>query len=271
MAQQSKAGERSTLILQFGRLLAPIYELAERHTPPTSADYRITAAVFRPDVERWSHFFVERFVLVGGTHFNHEKDDIVRDVFHLAGALATFAREAGTPEEIQVSCKQRLKRCQEVTLEAIDRVPIEWEARLLEARTPFTVYMHIRDAIHTAKQRVHYFDRYLATDFFHLYMRDLSRSLEIRLVTTHGSTDYGVTNVRAVSGLAAGEFANYQLIQCHHTDLHDRNLRIDGQIFFLGPSINAAGSHPTNFSPTDSSPAAQVILDGIIAKGSVVS
>jgi hypothetical protein len=158
-----------------------------------------------------------------------------------------------------------------MTLEAIDRVPIEWEARLLEARTPFTVYMHIRDAISTAKSRIHYFDRYLTTDFFHLYMRDRSRSLEIRLVTTQGGADYGVTNVRAVSALAAVEFDNYQLVQCHHSDLHDRNIRIDDQIFFLGPNINAAGTHPTNFSPTDSSPAAQTILDAIMAKGTVIT
>jgi hypothetical protein len=36
MAEQSKAAQRSTLILQLGRLLAPIYELAERSTSPTS-------------------------------------------------------------------------------------------------------------------------------------------------------------------------------------------------------------------------------------------
>jgi len=271
MAEQSKAAQRSTLILQLGRLLAPIYELAERSAPPTSVDYRVTAASFRPDLDKWNNGSVAPFVIVGGYRFGHEQDDIVHELYLLAGALATFAREPGDPAAIQLSLRDRLKRCQEVTLEAIERVPIEWEARLFESRTPFTVYMHIRDAINTAKTRVHYFDRYLDTDFFHLYLRNLARTLQIRLVTTQGNATFGVSNVRAVSALAGVEFSDYKLIECHHSDLHDRNLRIDDQVFFLGPSINAAGTHPTNFSPTDSSAAAHAVLDAIIAKGSVIT
>jgi hypothetical protein len=67
MPQQSKAAERSTLILQLGRLLAPISELAERPTPPTSADYRLAAAAFRPDVDQWNNGSVGPFVCVGAT------------------------------------------------------------------------------------------------------------------------------------------------------------------------------------------------------------
>jgi hypothetical protein len=123
MAEQSKAAQRSTLILELGRLLAPIYELAERSTPPTSADYRMAAASFRPDLDKWNNGSVAPFVMVGGYRFGHELDDIVREVYQLAGALASFARAAGDPAEIQLSLRDRLKRCQEVTLEAIDRVP----------------------------------------------------------------------------------------------------------------------------------------------------
>jgi len=232
LGKQSKAAERSTLVLQLGRLLAPIYELTERSTPPTSADYRIAAATFRPDLDQWNNNGVGQFVVVGGYRFGHELNDIVREMYQLAEVLPVLARQGGDLAGRQASLKDKLRKCQEVTLEAIDRVPIEWESRLFEARTPFTVYMHVRDAISTAKMRIHYFDRYLATDFFHLYMRDLSRSLEIRLVTTQGNPDYGVANVGAVSVLAAAEFGNYQLIQCHHADLHDRNIRVDDQVFF---------------------------------------
>src|SRR3954463_15298963 len=43
-----------------------------------------------------------------------------------------------------------------------------------------------------------------------------------------------------------------ELIECLPTDLHDRNLRIDDTVFFLGTSIKDAGTQPTNFSPADS-------------------
>lgn len=123
----------------------------------------------------------------------------------------------------------------------------------------------------TAAHRIHYFDRYVNEEFFRLYLRDLDRSLEIRLVTTKGNQDFGVDNLLPVSGLVAQEFSNYQLIECHHTNLHDRNLRIDDNIFHLGASLKDAGRHPMNFSLADSSAQAHQILDDVMGGGTVVS
>lgn len=271
MNDQSKAAQRSILILHFGRLMAPVYELAERSSPPAAAEYRVAVATLAPDMDRWNAE-VNAFATVGGTWFGLESNDIMRPAHNFRlGPLGELARSSNDLATKQATLRQLLKTVQDETLAAIDNIPIEWEPRLLGAKTPFTVHMHIRDAILTTKKRVHYFDRYLNADFFSLYLRGLSRSVQVRLVTTQGNANFGVANVRAVSALAVAEFADYQLIECHHTDLHDRNLRIDDQIFFLGPSINAAGTHPTNFSPTDSSAAAHAILDAIIAKGTVIT
>jgi hypothetical protein len=75
----------------------------------------------------------------------------------------------------------------------------------------------------------------------------------------------------SVGRTAAGEFTNYQLIECLPSDLHDRNLRIDDAVFFLGTSIKDAGTQPTNFSPADSTVAVHTVLDGIMTKGTVVT
>jgi hypothetical protein len=40
MAKPDKAGQRAILILQLGRLLAPLYDLAEMSTPPTWPSWR---------------------------------------------------------------------------------------------------------------------------------------------------------------------------------------------------------------------------------------
>ena len=78
-------------------------------------------------------------------------------------------------------------------------------------------------------------------------------------------------STKCVSRLAAREFGNYHLIECLPADLHDRNLRIDDTVFFLGTSIKDAGTQPTNFSPADSTAAGHATLDGIMAKGTSIS
>lgn len=234
MAETDKAAERSILILQFGRVLAPVIALAERTTPPTATEYRIAAATFRPDVDRWANE-VSRFVQVGGYRFEHEYNDILQSPYRLCKRLGEFGRDtSGQPAAAQNRLKELLHDCQASTLAAIDRVPIDWLPQLLEGNTPFAVYLKLRDAIGTAKRRIHYFDRYLNEDFFPLYLRGADRSLEIRLVTTRGNHHYGITNVVHVSRLAGLEFAVFKLLECAPQDLHDRNLRIDDHNLLSG-------------------------------------
>jgi hypothetical protein len=269
MTEKDKAAQRSTLILQLGALLAPLSEMAERNSPPTAAEYQIAAARGISDSQRWNSE-VSEFATVGAYRLGHLVADITREPHNLLHELPDWAKTDADDVSRQATLRDRLNQCRQVTLQAIDQVPIEWTARLHDEKTPFSVYLSIRDAIGTAKRRIHYFDRYLDTDFFHLFMRDLSRTLEIRLVTTRGNAKYGVANVSAVSKRVAVEFTNYQLIECVPGDLHDRNLRVDDTVLFLGPSIKDAGTQPTNFSPADSSAAGHAVLDGIMGKGTVI-
>src|SRR5688500_6040442 len=97
MAQPDKAGERTTLILQLGRLLAPIYDLAEKQTPPTSTAYPVASARFNPDLHRWRGE-ARNFVNVGGYIFDHELDDITRGASTMLTLLRTLARQAATDQ-----------------------------------------------------------------------------------------------------------------------------------------------------------------------------
>ena len=270
MTEKDKAAQRSTIIFQLGKLLAPLFELAEKTPPPTAAEYQIVTARCMPDKDRWCAE-VEHFVSFGDYRLGHLGNDITREPHNLLHEMPGMARSIADDAARQSNFRTRLMTCRDQALAAIDLVPIEWVARLHETQTPFSVYLKIRDAIGTAKRHVHYFDRYLDTEFFHLYLRDLNRGLEVRLVTTKGKTSFGVSNVLSVSPVAAGEFANYQLIECLPADLHDRNLRIDDTVFFLGTSIKDAGTQPTNFSPADSTAAGHAVLDGIMAKGTVIT
>ena len=265
-----KAAERSTLILQLGGLLAPIINLVEKPTPPTSAEYRVAAARFQHDFGRWKNE-VSRFVVVQNVQFQNEYSDIMISAWPIFTEVSTLAKDSATDEKTkQAKLRVRLEVCQKETIAAIGQVPIDWASKLLKGNTPFSTYLKIRDAISTAKKRVHYFDRYLDADFFPLYLRDLDRSLEIRLVTTRGNERYGVTNMRVVSRLVAQEFTNYQLIESNAAEIHDRNLRVDDTVFHLGSSAKDAGKHPMNFTLADSTAQAHQILDDLIAKGTVV-
>jgi hypothetical protein len=125
MAHTDKAGERTTLIFQLGRLLAPIYDLAEKQTPPTSTEYQVAAARFNPDLNRWTKE-AHDFVNVGGFIFDHALDDIIRSPNIILRLLATLAKQAATNQTAaQFSLNENLKIYgQETTAAAINRVPI---------------------------------------------------------------------------------------------------------------------------------------------------
>ena len=172
--------------------------------------------------------------------------------------------------KIRGRIEDEVKNAREKFLEYIDRIPIEWEPVVFEANTPFTSYLRIKESIHSVRQRLHYFDRYLKPDFFELFLASVDRTVETRLVTTAGDKRYGVASVIAISKLARQEFANFKLIEVAPTVLHDRNLRVDDQIFNLGPGVDRAGMALTNFGLSDSSKEAHRQFDQIISKGHAV-
>lgn len=154
----------------------------------------------------------------------------------------------------------------------LNMIPVEWEATLYQAKTPFTVYLRIMDAVANAQRRIDYFDRYLREDFYQLYLRHLDRSIEVRLITTRGPSTkgYGVEAVLAVSDRCRREFADYRLIEVSHKDLHFRMLRVDDQIFNLDIGTSDAGTYPTLFTPVPSLPPDHRILDDVLHAGRTV-
>lgn len=99
----------------------------------------------------------------------------------------------------------------------------------------------------------------------------MNSDISIRLITTAGNLKFGITSVSAVSNLARQQFSDYQLIEVDKNVLHDRNLRVDNQIFTLGPGVDRAGLALTNFGPSDSSIVAHDQFDNIIASGRVIT
>jgi hypothetical protein len=226
---------------------------------------------FKRDAHKFYQEGIRRFTRFSTIEFYQEGYDISQRLAGLGNLLNRLANNTTDDDRTkQLRLHESLEETKRQVLEKIDQIPIDWTSVIFQESTPFSTHLRIYDAIRTAKRRIHYFDRYLDADFYPLYLRDVGRSLEIRLVTTKGTQHYGATNIAAISRLAQQEFTDYQLIQCAQSVLHDRNLRIDDRIFNLGTSIKDVGKHATNFAVADNTAQAHQILDDLIKKGTVI-
>lgn len=268
-----KAHQRDRLILEFGILMQPFDDLVKRDPAPNVDDYRIAIAKVHAGDAKWRTRVREFATFAQDVVFHIECSDISHVPERFRGLIQQFLRDPNLSEnlnEVHRRFTVELKNMKNTFLELVKSVPFEWEPILFEANTPFTSYLRIRESIAIVNNRLDYFDRYLKEDFFHLFLNSLNSEISVRLVTTSGNMDYGVNNVIHVSNLARQQFNDYQLIEVGQKELHDRNLRVDDQIFTLGPGVDRAGMALTNFGPSDSSEEAHKEFDNIIAKGNVV-
>ena len=259
--------------MELGTLIQPFVELVDSSVPPTINKYRIASAKVQSGDSAWrntarlfSTFADDVFMNSEFQKISHVNELFLRKV----SSLINDAEKTQDLKSLQVKCADELKKLKENFYKYISEVPIEWEPEIFPANTPFTSYLRIKEAISLAKERIHYFDRYLKVEFLETFLRNVDKNIEIRLVTTAGKRDFGVKGVLAVSKLVRQEFTNYQLIEVSPNDIHDRNLRVDDFVFTLGPGVDRAGLALTNFGPADNSAQALAHFDAIIGSGNVI-
>jgi hypothetical protein len=272
---EDKPREKSNLIMNFGILIQPLEELAQRKSAPEIMEYKYTYAKVGAGIKDFSEQ-VKYFVTFGEMWYQTEYYKIQSrlNVLNNTNLNNKEKRTNIELEQLHRKFKNNLETLKSYIIDQIDQVPIDWNSKLYEANTPFTTHMRILEVISSARNRIDYIDRYLRPDFFYLYLAYLDKNIKIRLVTTEGKytikDDFGVKGVEHVSKLFSQEFSNYQLIEFDQNDYHDRNLRIDDNIFFLGTGTDKAGKYPTNFGLIDSTPKEHQDLDDFISKGKII-
>lgn len=259
--------------MELGILIQPFVELINAKSHPTISQYRVACAkvqsgdaAWRQTVRTFASFADDVFMNVEYQKISHVNERFLREI----SSKIEEADRTNDLSNLQRQCASELERLKENFYRYISEIPVEWEPEIFPANTPFTAYLRIKEALSLATTCIHYFDRYLKVDFFDVFLRDVARDIEVRLITTSGNRQYGIKGVLAVSELARKEFCNYQLIEVSATNLHDRNLRIDGSIFSLGPGMDRAGLALTNFGPSESSGKALEQLEAIIGLGKAV-
>lgn len=260
-----KTSQRQRVIYGLGLLLQPLRDLTIRAAPPPDGEYRLAIAKMRGGDSEWRRMVQEFTTFAADVRFDQEYANISHVPERLWSTCSTFL---GGPDlaSVQSRVAEAIQEAERQFFGLINLVPIEFEPTLFAANTPFTAYRRISEAIAPAQSRLHYFDRYLRPSFFDLFLGDVRKDLEIRVVTTR----QGVDAVDAVSQLAVAEFRNFRLVLLDQRHFHDRNLRVDTQVFTLGPGVDRAGVALTNFGPGDSTPAGHQALDDLIVAGTVI-
>ena len=107
MTEKDKAAQRSMLIFQLGKLLAPLFELAEKTPAPTAAEYQIASARGLPDADdRWSAE-VNQFATIGDVWFGHIARDIMREPHNLLYGMPEMARGIADDTSRQADFRDR--------------------------------------------------------------------------------------------------------------------------------------------------------------------
>lgn len=265
-----KAQQKSRVIYEFGVLIQPLEALVRSRTPPTLHECRIAIATVQSGDPKWREGVRELATFAPDNFFNaefqalsHVAEVCCRGVGGVIGEKQCIDDPLKRKERLEEEvCKARIN-----LMEYIDRIPVEWEPIIFQANTPFTSYLRIKEAVDTVKYKLHYFDRYIKPEFFALFLNGIDRNISIRLVTTSGNARYGVTAISPIAALAQREFSDFNVIEVTASAIHDRNLRIDDQLFTLGPGVDAAGLALTNFGPSDSSIEALEGFDSLISSG----
>lgn len=144
---------------------------------------------------------------------------------------------------------------------AINQVPITWEAEFVPDGSPLTAYIKIQQALGTANKRVHLIDPYVHPRLFSLYFNHLDHSVETYLITKSNNIKHVIDQAK----LAYVEFDKFRLLKYPNEKSHDRNLRVDDNIFNLGGSVkDLAVKSYYNFTVADSTQTGHDFIDDII-------
>lgn len=267
-----KASQRNRVIYEMGLLLQPIEECVKSDVPKKPSEFRIAIARTQVGDAAWRQSVVGLSTFPGNVVFkkeNYEISHIPERLIRELGSLIEDPNLVNNLEDLKNRSLVVYENYVKMALKNIADIPVEWEPEIFPANTPFTAYCKIREAVVTCSKRLHYFDRYLKPEFFRLFVAEIPKNFEVRIITTGGNSNYGFKAVKDVSNLVRNEYTDYALVEVDPALMHDRNLRIDDTIFSLGPGVDRAGVAVTNFGPSDSSTIAHTELDQIISKGAV--
>ncbi len=262
-----KLQQRYEIIYEYGLLVKPIEELLQKKGEISASELRCAIVLVEPGIRAWQDNVVKYAKFSQDLFYRRESQEInkipvfvVGEMIKLVNHTEKINMKMGRDIHVELFDKRKKQ-----LFKLLETIPIEWGAEILETNTPFTTYMKLRNVIATTRKRLHYFDRYLNEDFFDLFLRHVNKDSEIILITTKNSVD----KLISIAQYAKTEYPELQMVQVSPSDMHDRNIRVDDNIFVLGNGIDSIGKRPMNFGISGNSAADHFELDTIIKSGTV--
>lgn len=133
---------------------------------------------------------------------------------------------------------KKLNDLANVAIRAICSIPADLDQTIFDAGSPFTAYCRLRDLFSTATIEVVYVDRYLGPSLFYRYLEHVPESAKIKLVTdSFVLKNKQQDSFKDASKMFAAQRTNFTVST---NNVHDRWLRIDGNMYHVGGSIKDA-------------------------------
>lgn len=259
--------EQAELLVMLGQLFGPMLSYAENPIAFGDADRARLFARFFSDRPRFQRAFVAFTQSEPGHFYLIEQEKGMTEIGNLERYLQPHLGDSAALARV-------IREKYQAVFDVIYSIPMMSESTILEAHTPFSAYCFIRDRCTTTRQRLRWIDRYMDPSLFYRFLRDVSSDVVVSLVTLPSSQMLSAkdkaryTAFIDVSRLFASERGqqSYQLVV--NTEIHDRWLCCDDELYALGGSAKDAGQ-VTDFtvSRIDPNPENFRKLDDLVSSG----
>lgn len=238
--------DRKELIYGLGLVLKPLEDWLKQpdfQNRAKFADMRAQVAFGIGKYRVQTHQFLMHEGIPGRS-FDHEYQKI-------SGALSRLGNLLNSTDDVE-QISAALNVCRRECLDTLGALPIGLEAKIYGTGTPFQVYCDLKKLFASATREIVVVDAWPSASLFSRYLSDVDPSVKVTILTQTPSSKSPRTSREfiEVSRVFAEErgTAGYRLLGQERT--HDRYLKVDSSLYFLGNSIkDAARNYLCTFSP----------------------
>lgn len=264
----SRVELKDRLLMELAFVLdAPRRALNETNDAnPSTVRLALMQGQYTRELNEWVNASLRPFITIHGTEIPHFWNSVMEPCFMIRDILVS--------SDDVLRKRQRFDEAVASALAAIRAIPADDPDVMVPPKSSFNAYRRLRALCATSAACFHLFDPYLDARVFLLYLTDVPDGVEIKIITDETimlprNTDrkrvFQRDQIVSMSELFATDRPrSYHFLMTH--SIHDRHLRTDDKVFQLGGSVaHASLKDFYSITETDSNPALQATLDGIIA------
>lgn len=228
----SRKEKQAELLIKFGELIAPMVQLVEYPDQQNAQTRARASAKFTHDREKFQSLLYDFTRDEPGHNYTVENGQISGHLNRFMNQLVTFRNDT---EKLR---KEILDLRETVTTNILS-IPCELDSEVFEAGSPFTVFIKIRSICETAKEELIFVDPYMGQGTLRRYFNGIQDQVVVTVITKKRSGSE-FSDFLDVSRLFADEWGQSKYNLLYHSDLHDRYLKCDEDVYHLGGSLKDA-------------------------------